>query len=59
MATNRERAAQKRVDKLADIKDALAEGRGNLVIRPMTAAERAQNPARPRPEKRGWRSFGR
>jgi hypothetical protein len=59
MATKRERAAQKRVDKLADIKDALAEGRGNLVIRPMTAAERVQNPARPRPEKRGWRTYGR
>ena len=59
MATNRERAAQKRLDKLADIEDALAEGRGNLVIRPMTAAERVQNPARPVPEKRGWRSYGR
>jgi hypothetical protein len=56
MATNRERAAQKRVDKLADIKDALAERRGDLVIRPMTAAERIQNPARPRPEKRKWRT---
>ena len=59
MATQRERDAQKRVDKLADIKDALAEGRGNLVIRPMTATERVQNPARPRPEKRGWRRDGR
>jgi hypothetical protein len=56
MATNRERAAQKRLDKLADIKDALAERRGDLVIRPMTAAERIQNPARPRPEKRKWRT---
>jgi hypothetical protein len=56
MGTNRERAAQKRLDKLADIKDALAEGRGNLVIRPMTAAERVEHPARPRPEKRRWRT---
>lgn len=59
MAAQRERDAQKRVDKLADITDALAEGRGNLVIRPMTAAERVQNPARPRPEKRPRRTHGR
>ena len=59
MATNKERRAQKRLEKLADIKDALAEGRGNLEIRPMTAAERVQHPARPRPEKRQWRTYGR
>ena len=56
MATSRERAAQKRLVKLADVKDALAEGRGDLVIRPMTAAERAQHPPKPRPEKRPWRN---
>jgi hypothetical protein len=59
MATRRERAAEKRLSKLAEIEDALAEGRGDLVIRPMTAAERAQHPPRPRPEKRQWRTSGR
>ena len=59
MATSRERAAQKRVDKLADIDEALAENRGNLVIRPMTPEERVENPPKPRPEKRQWRSYGR
>lgn len=59
MATSRERAAQKRLDKLADVKDALEEGRGGLVIRPMTAAERKKHPPKPRPEKRQWRNHHR
>ena len=55
MATARERKEQQRVDKLADVDEALAEGRGGLVIRPMTEAERIANPAKPRPEKKKWR----
>lgn len=52
MSTARERAEIKRVEKLEDVKEAEASGRGGLVIRQMTDEERAANPPRPRPEKK-------
>lgn len=50
--TARERQEIKRLEKLEDLQEAQATGRGDLVIRQMTAAERAANPPRPRPEKK-------
>ena len=48
--TQRERDEAKREQKLKDIDDAVDSG--SLVIRPMTDAERAENPPRERPPKR-------
>jgi hypothetical protein len=56
LATQRERDAAKREQKLKDMDDAVESGR--LVIRPMTKAERESNPPRERPEKRGARKPG-
>lgn len=50
MATQRERDAAKREQKLQDIDEAVDDGR--LKIRPMTDAERKKFPARERPPKR-------
>jgi hypothetical protein len=50
MSTQRERDAEKRKQKLADIDEAVDEGR--LVIRPMTAAEKKRFPPKERPPKR-------
>ena len=51
MSTQRERAEQKRREKLELIREQLDSGQ--LKIRQMTPAERAKHPPRPRPEKRG------
>jgi hypothetical protein len=51
MSTQRERDAEKRKQKLADMNEAVDEGR--LVIRRMTPAERKRFPAKERPPKRG------
>jgi len=53
MRTQKDRAEQKRREKLQLIRDQLASGQ--LTIRQMTPAERAKHPPRPRPEKRGRR----
>jgi len=51
MKTTRERAEEKRVEKLENIREQVANGR--LVVRKMTDDERLQYPARPnnRPDK--------
>jgi hypothetical protein len=49
LKTQRERDAEKRKQKLADIDEAVEGGR--LVIRKMTAAERKRFPAKDRPPK--------
>ena len=49
MKTQRERAAERRVARLADVQDQIAAG--TLVIRSMTTQERADYPAQPRPER--------
>jgi hypothetical protein len=51
MATPKERAEQKRREKLALIREQLASG--ELTIRKMTPAERAKNPPQARPPGRG------
>jgi hypothetical protein len=51
MSSPQERAAEKRREKLKLIRDQVDSG--ELKIRKMTKAERAKNPPRPRPEKRG------
>jgi hypothetical protein len=51
MTTPQERAAEKRKEKLKLIRDQVESG--DLKIRKMTTSERAKNPPRPRPEKRG------
>jgi hypothetical protein len=51
MSTPQERAQEKRKEKLKLIRDQVDSG--ELKIRKMTKAERAKNPPRPRPEKRG------
>ena len=53
MATQKDRAEQKRREKLELIKKQLEEGK--LSIRQMTPAERAKHPPRPRDSKRGRR----
>jgi hypothetical protein len=53
MSTQRERADEKRREKLQEIQDQLDSG--SLTIRKMTAAERKKNPPKPRPQKRGGR----
>jgi hypothetical protein len=51
MSTQKDRAEEKRREKLKLIRDQVDSGQ--LKIRQMTPAERKRNPARPRPEKRG------
>jgi len=53
MRTQKDRAEQKRREKLQLIRDQLASGQ--LRIRQMTPPERAKHPPRPRPEKRARR----
>jgi hypothetical protein len=50
VATQRDRAEQKRKEKLDAIRRQLDSG--ELTIRKMTPAERKQHPPRPRPQKR-------
>ena len=50
MATQRERDAAKREQKLKEIDDQVESG--SLIIRPMTKDERKTNPPRERPAKR-------
>lgn len=51
--TTRERAEEKRKEKLAYVNEQLESG--SLVIRQMTDEERGQYPVRPRPPQRGRR----
>lgn len=53
MKTTRERAEEKRQEKLAAIREQLESG--SLVIRKMTDAERRRYPPRPAPPPRGRR----
>jgi hypothetical protein len=54
MKTMWERQEERRAEKLADIREQVAQG--TLRIRQMTAKERAENPPRPRrPGSRGTR----
>jgi anti-sigma28 factor (negative regulator of flagellin synthesis) len=53
MATQQERNEARRKEKLEQIKEQVEDG--SLVIRKMTPKERAANPPRPRPAKRGKR----
>ena len=48
MATPRERADERRKEKLADMQQQIEDG--TLTVRKMTAKERAAHPPRPRPE---------
>jgi hypothetical protein len=48
--TTRERAEEKRQEKLANVREQLKSG--SLVIRQMTDAERLRSPPRPRPPQR-------
>jgi hypothetical protein len=48
--TTRERAEEKRQEKLANVREQLKSG--SLVIRQMTEAERLRYPPRPRPPQR-------
>jgi hypothetical protein len=50
VSTPQERAEQKRLEKLKLIQEQVDSGQ--LTIRRMTSAERAENPPKPRPEKR-------
>jgi hypothetical protein len=47
--TQKERAEQRRREKLTQVQDQLEDG--SLKIRKMTPKERAEQPARPRPER--------
>ena len=49
MKTQRERAEERRADRLAAVQEEIEAG--TLVIRRMTAEERAQYPPQPRPER--------
>jgi hypothetical protein len=53
MKTTRERAEERRQEKLADVRQQVENG--SLVIRKMTDAERQRYPARPRPPQSGRR----
>jgi len=53
MKTTRERAEEKRQEKLADVRQQVQNG--SLVIRKMTDAERRRYPVRPRPPQKGPR----
>jgi hypothetical protein len=48
MANSKERAQQRREARLAEVQQQIDDG--TLTIRKMTAKERAENPAKPRPE---------
>jgi hypothetical protein len=50
MKTQQERAQERRRQKLAEVEAQIRSG--SLVVRQMTAAERARNPPRPAPPKR-------
>jgi hypothetical protein len=53
MKTQKERAEERRAEKLVAIDEQVEAG--TLVIRKMTARERAKNPPQPRPERgRGY-----
>jgi hypothetical protein len=52
MKTTRQRAEERRRDRLAEMQRQIDDG--TLTIRQMTAKERAEHPPQPRP-KRGWR----
>jgi hypothetical protein len=49
LMTQKERAEQRRREKLTQVQDQLEDG--SLKIRKMTPKERAEQPARPRPER--------
>jgi hypothetical protein len=51
MKTPQERADERRRQKLAEVQEQIRSG--SLVVRKMTAAERARNPPRPPRPKRG------
>jgi hypothetical protein len=53
MSTQKDRAEQKRLEKLEQIREQVDSGQ--LKIRQMTPAERRKHPPRPRPQKRGGR----
>jgi hypothetical protein len=53
MKTTRERAEEKRQEKLENVRE--QQQNGSLVIRQMTDEERQRYPARPRPPQRGRR----
>jgi hypothetical protein len=53
MKTSRQRAEERRQEKLADVQHQIEDG--TLTVRKMTPAERAEYPPRPRPERRRWR----
>jgi hypothetical protein len=50
MKSTQERAQERRRQKLAAVEEQIRSG--SLVVRPMTAAERARYPPRPAPAKR-------
>jgi len=49
MKTARERAEERRLQKLAEVQAQIRNG--SLVVRQMTAAERKSNPPQPRPKR--------
>ena len=49
MATSKERAEERRKEKLAEVQRQVDDG--TLKVRKMTAKERRDQPARPRPER--------
>jgi hypothetical protein len=49
MKTTRERAEERRQQKLADVQQQIDDG--TLTVRKMTPQERAEHPPRPRPER--------
>jgi hypothetical protein len=51
MSTQQERAEQRRLEKLEQIREQV--DKGQLTIRKMTKAEREENPPKERPPKRG------
>jgi hypothetical protein len=53
MKTQRERAEERRAEKLVAMQERIDDG--TLVVRTMTARERAENPPQPRPERGGGR----
>ena len=53
MKTTRERAEEKRLEKLADVQEQVENG--SLVIRKMTDEERQRYPARPEPPQKSGR----
>lgn len=53
MKTTRERAEEKRQERLANVREQVQNG--SLVIRKMTEEERLRYPVRPRPPDRGRR----